>query len=370
MLETFVLWGIQFDPVIDVVAPRSTIMSMEIEDAPPSTFQGQKKYKVRDVGKSEKKRKRQASDDLHLASPVKKHRSKYQSDSGRKYDTLSTNSETPLASSFFRQIASLYLPLPPISQKHALKGLCAEHLSPLILTYYPPFHGVIISYGNARLSSGPQAVTKPAYARSIDEYAASFVWLIVDFIIFKPQKGDVIEGWVNLQNESNIGLLCLNFFNVTIERRRLPKTWKWISGGGKPFGRRKLTKALKGGTSDSDEDMEGEGDAEEKSEEDQQGYFQDADGKKIEGLIAFRVKNVETSRNMDGETSFLSIEGSILSEEEERKLQEQEAIKIREGRKRQPRHAMAGALLNGHDGSMDVDQPTDMIPSLKHRAKY
>jgi hypothetical protein len=45
--------------------------------------------------------------------------------------------------------------LAPISQLHSLAGICAEHLSPLILTYYPPFKGVVLSYSNAQLSKHP-----------------------------------------------------------------------------------------------------------------------------------------------------------------------------------------------------------------------
>ena len=349
------------------------LMSMEIDNTQHSVPKRSKRPKEKNIERSEKKRKRQESDDFELTSPIKKHRSKSQPGLSKKSQSPSTP-ETQIISSFFQQSSALYLPLPPISQKHALKGLCAEYLSPLILTYYPPFHGVILSYQNARLSSEPSSETVLAYARSIDEYAASFVWLVADFVIFKPQKGNVLEGWVNLQNESSIGLLLFNFFNITIERRRLPKGWKWISGGVKPSGKRKLKKAVESASMDSDEDGDGEQEEEEEVEEvfgeDVQGYFQDGHGKKIEGLVRFQVRNVETSRSMDRETSFLNIEGTMLNETEEKELQEQEAMRMKEKGKQQPRYAMAGALMNGYDGSMDVDQPKDFSPSLKHRAKY
>ena len=291
-------------------------MTAQIDSPRLKTVKSPANPKGKDVGRSEKKRKRHASADHELASPVKKHRSAHHSKSKRNHGPLLAQSCTVNASSFIRQTSSLYLPLPPISQKYALKGLCAEHLSPLILTYYPPFRGIIVSYDNPRLSSNPLELSIPAYAKSIDEYAASFTWLIADFIVFKPQKGKLIEGWVNLQNESNIGLLCLNFFNATIERTRLPKGWKWISRSVKPVQKRKLKQGPKSGSDESDEDSEGEEDVEKKIEEDIQGYFQDQHGRKVEGLLWFRVKNVETSRNMDGETSFLSIEGSMLDVDE------------------------------------------------------
>lgn len=353
------------------ILTKSKNMSTEQEDLQVTKLKKHMKLKDKTVERNEKKRKREGSEDLELTSPVKKHRSKLPTEPSTKRNPLSAaQQDAQTISPCYQQSSSLYLPLPPISQKHALEGLCAEHLSPLILTYYTPFHGVILSYCNARLSANPLSETTPVYAKAIDEYAASFVWVTADFLVFKPQIGDLIEGWVNLQNESNIGLLCLNFFNATIERRRLAKGWKWIAGGAKPSGKRKLKKAAKSASSDEDGDGEGSQEAEEHDVEDAQGFFQDKQGKKVEGLIRFRVRNAETSRSMDRETSFLNIEGTMLGEEEEEKLQEQEAMRIREKGKRQPRYAMAGALTNGYDRSMDLEQPVDVTPSLKHRAKY
>lgn len=346
-------------------------MSMEIDSPQVARSEKKKKIKERDAKKKDKKRKRHTSDGLELASPPKKPRSTHHSKSPVAHNAPQTQFEQPV-SPFYKQISSLYLPLPPISQTHALQGLCAEYLSPLILTYYPPLHGVVISYSNATLSSDPNPESKPAYARAVDEYGASFVWLTADFIIFKPQKGKVVEGWINLQNESNIGLLCLNFFNATIERKRLASGWKWISGSVKPPIKRKLKKVAKGADaeSDEDEDEEASGGTEETNMEDSQGYFQDAQGKKVEGLIRFKVKDLETSRTMDRETVFLNIEGTMLSDEDEKALQEQEAVWVNKRGNKEPKHAMTGALAIGSDGSMDVDQIGELIPKLKHRGKY
>ncbi len=350
-------------------------MSMELDSPQLPKLKKHKKSKNKnsDAEQSEKKRKRAASDDLDLASPTKKHRSKGNPKSAIAHANSSQLIEAPVASPFYLETFSLYLPLPPIAQGHAIQGLCAESLSPLILTYYPPFHGTIVSYSNPRVSSEPGAkASKPAYARAVDEYAATFIWLTADFLLFKPQRGTVIEGYVNLQNESNIGMLCWNFFNASIERKRLAKGWKWVAGGMKPPGKRKLKKAGKSATTESEDDVESYKSPEEPLVEDTQGYFRNAQGKKIEGLMRFRVKNVETSRSMDRETGFLSIEGTMLSEEEERELQEQEAMRTpARGGKQQnhsndPKDAMTGALTNGFDGAMDVDS----TPSLKHRAKY
>ena len=182
----------------------------------------------------------------------------------------------------------------------------------------------------------------------------------------------MIEGYVNLQSESTIGILCLNFFNASIERKRLPKEWKWIPGGMKAPGKRKLKKPVKDDRSDLDGVAADEDDAAEQSLQDAEGYFQDQAGKKVEGLLRFRVKNVDTSKSMDRETGFVSIEGTMLNEDEERELQEQERVRLPDmGRKQlgwqnEPLNAMTGAIVNGFDGAMDIDD----MPTSKHRARY
>ena len=348
-------------------------MSMDIDSPQLPRPNKHKKSKDRDVEKSEKKRKRKGSDEVNLTSPTKKQKSKHQPRPPIAHDAPAVFFEKPIDSPFYQQKSSLYLPLPPISQRHALQGLCAEHVSPLILTYYPPFKSVIISYSNPRLSTEPDGEgSGPAYSRAIDEYAASFIWLTADFLLFKPQKGTVIEGYVNLQNESNLGLVCWNFFNASIERRRLVKGWKWVAEGLKQPAKRKLKKAAKSAETDSEEDSDSDEEAEKDVIENTQGYFQDVVGKKVEGLVRFRVKDIETSRNVDCETGFLSIEGTMLSEGEEKGLQEQEAMRTPDRRKRrldqsaEPGDAMSGALTNGYDGAKELDG----TPSLKHRAKY
>ena len=346
-------------------------MSMDIDSPQLLKPRKHKNSKDKDVEQSEKKRKRHTSDEPAATSP-KKLKNKHRSKSSIAQEAAASSPERSVDSPFYEQTYSLYLPLPPISQRHALQGLCAEHLSPLILTYYPPFHGVIISYSHPRLSTDPDAEeSKPAYAKSIDEYAPSFIWLTAEFLVFKPTRGTLIEGYVNLQNESNLGLVCWNFFNASIGRKRLPKGWKWIAGGMKPTTRRKLKKAAESAETDSEEDETDEKEAED-TPDDTQGYFQDVNGRKVEGLVRFTIKDVETSRSMDRDTSFLSLEGTMLNDEEERDLQEQEAMRIPLRRRREvngisePRNAMSGALMNGYDGAMDIDS----TPSVKHRAKY
>ena len=227
-------------------------MSTEL-DSPLRQSDTLKKKQKRHPKSSDKKRKRDASeeDEAEPALSAKKHRTQNSTNGAPSTVNQAQKSPSrPLTSPFYEERVSLYLPIAPVAQRDPVKGLCAEHLSPLILTYYPPLHGVILSYHNPRPcseprrtgvedqdsrahgSSNPPRPSKPrAYAVAIDEYAAPFVWLTVTFVVFRPQKGDGIEGYINLQNESQVGALCWNFFNATVDRSRLPRPWEWVPGG-------------------------------------------------------------------------------------------------------------------------------------------
>ncbi len=334
------------------------------------------KLKNRDI---QKKRKRKTRDESQDPSPKKKHRSsKHTSKSPAATETPiipPISPDSPVGSSFHQQTSSLYLPISPISQSHPLQGLCAEHLSPLILTYYPPFRGVILSYANARLSSQPTSTTQDTevLARSIDEYAASFIWVTADFLLFRPERGNVLEGWINLQNEGSVGLVCLNFFNASIGRKRLPREWRWVSEGA-ARSRISNKKNLNDGVSSDEVEVEEE-EPQTNGLSDVEGHFEDAAGNPVEGLIRFRIKDIETSRSAERENGFLSIEGTMLSEEDEKELLEQEAIRVQRrelkwnGPPREPEHAMSGALADGGVGENDGGERVQSLKS-KHRVTH
>ncbi|MCJ1480804.1 hypothetical protein MMC06_000959 [Schaereria dolodes] len=297
-------------------------MSTEPDVTSPIDPRRHKKSRGKSEGKKEKKRKRPETIEHADFPPTKKHHS--HKSSQLKAPTIeNTSREFSIEKSpFHHQASSLYLPLSPISQLNPLQGLCAEHLSPLVLTYYPPFHGVVLSYSNVRLSEHPEIPTSEGkegriLAQSIDEYAVSFVWVTADFLIFKPQKGGRIEGWINLQNEGHIGLVCWNLFNASIERKRLPKEWRWVQGG-KDIASRRNTDH-EGTTMDVDE-------AEApvtNGSKDTEGYFEDVMGRKIEGSLLFAVNDIQTSSSSDREKGFISIEGTMLNEAQEQQLQDQ-----------------------------------------------
>ncbi|KAF2148346.1 hypothetical protein K461DRAFT_212909, partial [Myriangium duriaei CBS 260.36] len=147
--------------------------------------------------------------------------------------TTSDNSASKLSTHtpFIRTTTSLLLPLAPQAYPYPIAGLCAEHLSPLLLTYYPPLEGILLSYTNPRLSSTSSSSntdsSAPVLAVTRDEYATPFLWLTADFDILRPTAGTYLSGTVRVQNPSWLGLVCWNYFNAGIPRRRLPADWQW-----------------------------------------------------------------------------------------------------------------------------------------------
>lgn len=200
-------------------------------------------------------------------------------------------------SPFVKQTTSLYLPLSPCAYDFALEGLCAEHISPLILTFFPPLKGVLLSYENPRMSEQPSGGiqidrskgAKAILSRSIDEYAVTYVWLTVEFTVFKPGRGTYLEGYVNVQNESMLGLVCYNYFNAMIERGKLPEDWKWVDDAGEQAqGQSKRKRVIQGA-----------------------GHFENGAGEEVKEKLMFMVENFDASPGSDGSTGTVSISATL-----------------------------------------------------------
>lgn len=275
-----------------------------------------KKSKTSKSDTSAKKRKRSVAleEDLEVAdapqsSPSKKSRHTQPSghatspaEARRIEDTkILLKSDTP----FFTQTTSFYLALSPIGQRNPLEGLCAEHLSPLILTYYTPLRGVVLSYANPRLSEKPPptASQERILSRATDEYAVTYCWLTADFTVLRPARGAWIQGHVTVQSPSHVGLVCWNLFSASIDKRHLPRGWRW-SARGKPSGTGQRAGSAMPGQQD-----------------DVEGYFLDENGEKVEGMVKFRIRDFDVTTEMGKEKGFTSIEGTMLDEKEEKKVE-------------------------------------------------
>lgn len=276
-----------------------------------------KKSKRSEGEKSAKKRKRAEAveEDVEVAdasqsSPAKRSRhtqhdtnAKSTTEARRIEDTkILLKSDTP----FFTQTTSFYLALSPIGQRNPLEGLCAEHLSPLILTYYTPLKGVILSYANPRLSEKPppSVPQEPTLSRATDEYAVTYCWLTADFTVLRPARGAWIEGHVTVQSPSHVGLVCWNLFSASIDKRHLPRGWRWSARGKTSSGQGLRAASVVSGQQD-----------------DVEGYFLNENGEKVEGMVKFRIRDFDVTTEMGKEKGFTSIEGTMLDDEEEKKVE-------------------------------------------------
>ncbi|OJD17643.1 hypothetical protein AJ78_02293 [Emergomyces pasteurianus Ep9510] len=283
------------------------------------------------------------------------------------------------SSPFHLITATLYVPLSPISisPTHALSSLQAEHLSTLLLTYYPPLRGVVLAYSNASISSTPPSLSSSTtthnpdedqnpqpltLALSAGEYGVLYVYLTATFLVFRPERGQLLEGWINVQSDGFLGAVVYNLFSVGIERRRLPADWQWVAPGQEPTASMLEKTTAKSSSNEDDNDDDNEDEEEDSDfdsdkenfrplpsnsaamldiniqsqnhdgteqpfealEDTSTGYFQTRSGRRVRGMVRFRVREVDVIPGAEPDKAFLSIEGTMLSPEEEAKLVEEE----------------------------------------------
>jgi DNA-directed RNA polymerase I subunit RPA43 len=201
--------------------------------------------------------------------------------------------------------ARLYLPLLPISQASPLATTVADALSPMLLTYHPPFKGFVLAHKNARCG-GPPSDNAGEMGRVTDEYATAFVWITVDTLVFRPNKGAWLTGVVNIQNESHIGLMVWNLFNATVEKKRLPRGWTWRPDTGDEF-----TQPLNTAGKNPAKRVYKKGDL---------GAWHDAHGNKVSGELVFRAIDFDIPTEKERDRGLLSIEGSLVSKERDAEI--------------------------------------------------
>jgi DNA-directed RNA polymerase I subunit RPA43 len=234
-------------------------------------------------------------------------------------------------------------------------------------------------------------------AKTADEYGVLYVYLTATFLVFRPQPGQILEGWVNVQSEGFLGAVVLNLFSVGIERKRLPSNWKWVppgeeeeengvNSGGKP------KKKVFSSTEDEDdsepsshfdpekehfkpislasdanpfsETMDLNDGSAEDDEAAAEGYFQSVSGHRVRGTVRFRVVDIDVIPGSDRERGFLSIEGTMLSPEEEARVLEDErngnysSMTPRPQGQWEPSSAMSGALAGSTSAAPETQVST------------
>ncbi|GFF48439.1 DNA-directed RNA polymerase I subunit RPA43 [Aspergillus udagawae] len=387
-------------------------MDVDSSPAPAAVAEPERKRKHKHKDQSSKKKRKHDSNltadetTVHETTSKKSSKSKEKSKQKSSEDAPST-SDSP----YVLTTATLYLPLSPISisPTHALASLLAEHLSPLLLTYYPPLQGVVLAYSNASISSEPPSASSPSsdpqdnpqpltLAKTADEYGVLYVYLTATFLVFRPQRGQILEGWVNVQSEGFLGAVVLNLFSVGIERKRLPSNWKWVPPGeeeedGFNSGEKPKKKVFSSTEDEDDSEPSSRLDPEKEhfkpislasdanpfsetmdlnngsAEDDEsaaEGYFQSVSGHRVRGTVRFRVVDIDVIPGSDRERGFLSIEGTMLSPEEEARVLEDERngnyssmTPRRPQGQWEPSSAMSGALAKSTSAAPETQFSTD-----------
>lgn len=236
--------------------------------------------------------------------------------SSNKFTVVKNPLEAEGISECFHKIStSLYVSLAPAYTHDPIEGIKSQHLDPLLMTYFPAAGGVVLAYYNLRLFGNPSDEAsdlpqKPLAAKIMYDSPFAFLWVSVDFLVWKPQPKDKIDGWVNIQSPSHIGLLIHGTFNATIKRDLIPFDWNFIPNQSDEEDELALTTLVNRVPADLLE----EGKKPSNNDRDSlfrnpksTGYWVDSHGIKIEGKLSFTIK----SFNVSGQ--FVFVQGSLLS---------------------------------------------------------
>ncbi|KAJ4350668.1 hypothetical protein N0V95_004516 [Ascochyta clinopodiicola] len=213
------------------------------------------------------------------------------------------NEDSPLLHS---ERISQFVALPPAALASPLPALCASILSPLLLSYFAPAHGVVLAYEDVALSSTPPASSTPAASQSttgnetvmlrhIDEYASPFLWVTATFLIWRPRRGNFISGRVTQQSKTHLTLSYLNLFPISILATHLPQGWTFVA---------KEAAAGKG--------------------REEGGVWTDQDGEEVRGDLRVRLLDFDARSDGKAKGKGVRLEGSLVSEGEEKRREKEE----------------------------------------------
>ncbi|KAF4980230.1 hypothetical protein FZEAL_3709 [Fusarium zealandicum] len=259
--------------------------------------------------------------DVDVASPVKESKTK---SAIHQPPDIPANPQFP----FFTQTVSLYEPLYPIGWAQPVTNCQYQHLRHLQNKYVPSLRGVLLDYRNVAFGEKPGRNgaalddETPTTVMAKDEAAVGFGWITADVDIFVPSRGAWMEGSVNLQTEGHIGVVCFGKFNASIEARRLPPDWKWVPNESPEAQGFEETASVI--TADDHGVVR---------QIHSTGFWADGNGEKIKGKTRFRIRNFDVGTS--GETSYLSLEGTMLDKKGEKAVvaEEAETAKMRKGKK-------------------------------------
>ncbi|KAF2463406.1 uncharacterized protein BDR25DRAFT_307839 [Lindgomyces ingoldianus] len=300
--------------------------------------------------------------------------------------------QTTDPSLFHIESISQYVSLPPSSLATPLPSLCAALFSPLLLTYFSPARGIVLSYSNLRLADEPPARKKtrasshsyspshspshsrrrrdrqspspdddsnasdtenpeehPLLCKITDEYNAAFLWATADFLVFRPRTNAWIEGRITHQSSSHITLAFLNSFPVAVMREGIPLGWAWVATTSQSAAANEKQSRRRGRGVGEGHRGDGSG----------AGYWIGDDGMPISDILSIRIRDFEAKTKSAGGKGHFRIEGSLLSVEEEKEVEIERQRQRQEKGKKQTRGILRSPEGRGiavEDGEgMDVD---------------
>ncbi|KAM0250252.1 hypothetical protein ACHAP5_002311 [Fusarium lateritium] len=351
------------------------------EAAPPAVADGEKKKKSKkkqkdteatDSSEQQKKSKKDATapeqteedasaDAMDIDMPPPAKPSKPSSNIYQPPD-IPANPQFP----FFVQTVSLYEPLFPIGWAQPVTNCQYQHLQHHLNKYVPSLRGVLLDYKNVAFGENPGrngAATddeSPTTVMAKGEAAVGFGWITADVELFVPSRGAWMEGSVNLQTEGHIGVVCFGKFNASIEARRLPADWKWIPNEAPEAQGFEETASVI--TADDHGVVR---------QVHSTGFWADGNGDKVKGKIRFRIRNFDVGTS--GETSYLSLEGTMLDKMAEKAVvaEEAETAKMRKGkrgqkvqRRRIPEFAMTRFTVNEEEQAVENEEEKREVLAL------
>lgn len=201
----------------------------------------------------------------------------------RKQSLISSDNANPVGSDgtsqCFRKVTvRMHVFIAPQFVDNPIEGIKKQHFEPLLLNYFDDVKGVVIAYTNVKLFKPKNASSGLAIIKG--ESPFSYTWVSADMLVWNPKVGDTLEGWVSVQSPGHIALLIHDMFNATIKRVEIPQTWEFISQDDDEAGDKSL------------------------------GYWQDANGQRIDGKLQFTVKRF----NHGGKT--VLVMGSLLTRDD------------------------------------------------------
>lgn len=226
--------------------------------------------------------------------------------------------ETNLSQCFHSITSKLYVSISPIFLNDPISGIKQQHLDPLLMSYYPEAKGVILSYSNIKflrnsLSRDSSSSTTNLLGNIKFDTPFAFLWVSVDFLIWRPLVGNVIQGHVYMQSPSHIGLLIHDTFNANIKKFNIPETWEFVPNDEDVgYTNEEDEETAISGNIDTEtgDSVEPLGATAEKNTSESNvkslGYWKDANGIHIGGELKFMINSIHTSGR------FVNIEGSLL----------------------------------------------------------